>query len=156
VFYRGAWCPYCNLTLRAYQRELVPALSKEGIRLIAISPQTPDGSLTIRDAHELTFAVLSDPGNQIAGALGIVTRPPADVVALARAGGIDYSVVNADGTDAMPMPTTVLVDGRGGIEMIDIHPNFATRTEPREILGAVAGLADRHSHVAPETKSSRD
>jgi peroxiredoxin len=64
VFYRGGWCPYCNIALHAYQSQLVPALAEQGIPLIAISPQTPDGSLSTREAKELTFTVLSDPGNR--------------------------------------------------------------------------------------------
>ena len=61
VLYRGAWCPYCNLTLRAYQEQLVPELDRRGIALIAVSPQKPDGSLTMQETHALTYAVLSDP-----------------------------------------------------------------------------------------------
>src|SRR5213593_1991207 len=73
VFYRGAWCPYCNLTLRAYERQLLPALWANGVALLAVSPQTPDGSLSMQERNELTYTVLSDPGNQIAGQLGILT-----------------------------------------------------------------------------------
>src|SRR5271154_580875 len=75
VFYRGAWCPYCNLTLRTYQHVLVSALDARGIALIAISPQKPDGSLSMQEKHELTYTVVSDPGNQVAGQLGILTAP---------------------------------------------------------------------------------
>ena len=75
VFYRGAWCPYCNLALRTYQEQLVPQLTARDIALVAISPQKPDGSLTTQEQNELTFTVLSDPGNQIATALGVLTAP---------------------------------------------------------------------------------
>ena len=75
VFYRGGWCPYCNIALRTYQAQLVPALAERGIPLVAISPQTPDGSLSTQETKELTFTVLSDPGNQIAAQLGILTAP---------------------------------------------------------------------------------
>ena len=54
AFYRGAWCPYCNIALRTYQSELVPALGRRGVELIAISPQKPDGSLTSAQSNELT------------------------------------------------------------------------------------------------------
>jgi thiol-disulfide isomerase/thioredoxin len=57
VFYRGAWCPYCNLTLRTYQSELLPELQKLGASLVAISPQTPDGSLSAKETNELAFTV---------------------------------------------------------------------------------------------------
>lgn len=137
VFYRGAWCPYCNIALRTYQLQLVAPLSAAGVRLVAISPQTADGSMTMREKHDLEFAVLSDPGNQIASRLGILTQPSdaARNVQLAR--GLDVAERNADGTTWFPMPTVALVDEAGVLVWIDVHPNYATRTEPAEILDAV-------------------
>jgi peroxiredoxin len=137
VFYRGAWCPYCNLALRAYQAELVPALNERGFELIAISPQKPDGSLTSAESNELTYSVASDPGNQIATALGILTEPSPDSIAAQVKLGLDLTAVNADGGTALPMPTTVVVDAAGTIQWIDVHPNYATRSEVPDILAAV-------------------
>ena len=78
VFYRGGWCPYCNLTLRTYERDVVPVVRGRGGALIAISADAPDGSLTW---HELTYDVLADPNYTIARQLGImVTRPTDDTV----------------------------------------------------------------------------
>jgi peroxiredoxin len=74
VLYRGAWCPYCNLALRAYQDDLVPALADKGVALVAISPQKSDGSLSAQEKNALTFTVLSDPGNKIANRLGVMTH----------------------------------------------------------------------------------
>jgi peroxiredoxin len=138
VFYRGGWCPYCDIALRTYQAQLVPELSARGVAMIAISPQKPDGSLTTRETKELTFTVVSDPGNQIAGQLGILTAPTADAVAAQATLGLDLTQVNADGTTALPMPTVVIVDAEGTIRWIDVHPNYATRTEPAEVLQALA------------------
>lgn len=140
VFYRGAWCPYCNIALKTYQEQLVPALTVQGIQLVAISPQKPDGSLSMKQAHALTFKVLSDPGNTIAGALGILSGPTEDVKAAQTTLGLDLAEVNADGTYGLPMPTVLVVDGAGVIRWIDIHPNYSTRTEPASILAAVAEL----------------
>lgn len=140
VFYRGAWCPYCNVTLHTYQEQLVPALAERGVQLVAVSPQRPDGSLSMQQKHELTFAVLSDPGNQIAGALGILTEPTDDVRAAQTSLGLDVAAGNADGTDTLPMPTVVVVDAAGVIRWIDVHPNYATRSEPAQILEAVDAL----------------
>ena len=137
VFYRGAWCPYCNIALRTYQSELVPALAIRGFELIAISPQKPDGSLTAQQTNELTYCVLSDPGNQIASGLGILTEPTSDAVATQAKLGLDLVEANADGTRALPMPTTVVVDGGGTIRWIDVHPNYTTRSEVPDILAAV-------------------
>jgi peroxiredoxin len=137
VFYRGGWCPYCNIALRTYQAQLVPALAERGISLIAISPQTPDGSLSTKESKELTFTVLSDPGNQIAGQLGILTAPSDGTRAAQLQLGLDLTQVNADGTTALPMPTVVIADADGVIRWIDVHLDYTTRTEPGQVLQAV-------------------
>jgi peroxiredoxin len=140
VFYRGAWCPFCNFALRTYQQDVLPELTSRGIALVAISPQKPDGSLTMRETHELTYEVVSDPGNQIAGQLGILTEPTAPARGAQAALGIDVAAANSDGTAVLPMPTVVLVDAAGTIRWIDVHPNYATRTEATEILAALDTL----------------
>ena len=137
VFYRGGWCPYCNIALRTYQAQLVPALAERGISLIAISPQTPDGSLSTKESKELTFTVLSDPGNQIAGQLGILTAPSDGTRAAQLQLGLDLTQVNAAGTTALPMPAVVIADADGVIRWIDVHLDYTTRTEPGQVLQAV-------------------
>ena len=107
VLYRGAWCPYCNITLRTYQSELLPELTRRGVALVAISPQRPDGSLTMQEKNDLTFTVLSDPGNQVARAAGV------------------------------PMPTTMIIDAHHVVGWIDVHPDYSTRSEPGQILAAL-------------------
>ena len=137
VFYRGGWCPYCNIALRTYQAQLVPALAERGIPLVAISPQTPDGSLSTQETKELTFTVLSDPGNQVAGRLGILTAPTDGARAAQLQLGLDLTKVNADGTTALPMPTVIVADAAGVIRWIDVHRDYTTRAEPDQILQAI-------------------
>lgn len=137
VFYRGVWCPYCNIALRTYQTELAPALADRGVAMIAVSPQKPDGSLTAAQTNELTYAVLSDPGNQLASALGILTAPSAQAAAAQQQLGLVLAEHNADGGPTLPMPTTVVVDATGVIRWIDVHPNYTTRSEVPDILAAV-------------------
>ena len=137
VFYRGAWCPYCNIALRTYQAQLVPALAERRIGLVAISPQAPDGSLSTKESKELTFTVLSDPGNQIAGQLGILTAPSDGTRAAQLQLGLDLTQVNADGTTGLPMPTVVIADADGVIRWIDVHADYTTRTELGQVLQAV-------------------
>ena len=137
VFYRGEWCPYCNLALRAYQEQLLPTLAGRGIELIAISPEKPDNSLTMTEKNELAFTVLSDPGNQMASKLGILTAPTEDARAAQISLGVDLAKRNADGTYGVPMPTVLIVDAEGVIRWIDVHPNYATRTETAQILAAL-------------------
>jgi peroxiredoxin len=137
VLYRGAWCPYCNLTLRSYQELLVPELDRRGIALVAVSPQRPDGSLTMQQVNDLTFAVLSDPGNRIASGLGVLTAPSPEVAAMQVELGLDLTALNADGTRGLPMPTTVLLDRDGTVRWIDVHPDYSGRTEPADVLRAI-------------------
>ncbi len=140
VFYRGAWCPYCNLALRAYQEDLVPQLAAREVPLVAISPQKPDGSLSTQERNELTFTVLSDPGNQIAAGLGVLTAPSDDAREAQRTLGLDLPGANADGTHNLAMPTVVIVDGAGIIRWIDVHPDYTTRTEVSEIIEIIEAL----------------
>ena len=141
VFYRGAWCPYCNIALSAYQEQLVPQLTGRGIRLVAVSPQKPDGSLTMQQKHSLAFTVVSDPGNAIATRLGILTRPSQEARAAQLQLGLDLAGVNADGTVNLPMPATVILDAARTVRWIDVHPDYSTRTEPWQVFDALDHLA---------------
>ncbi len=135
VFYRGQWCPYCNLTLRTYQQEVLPELGKYGATLAAISPQRPDGSVPVDD---LGFPVLSDVGSTVARGLGLsypVSEPVRDAM---EALGTDLEKVN--GTWELVHPAVVVVDRHRVIRYIDVHPDFVTRTEPADILEAVKSL----------------
>ena len=140
VFYRGVWCPYCNIALSVYQQHLLPGLTERGVRLLAISPQAPDGSLSMRDKHDLAFTVLSDPGNSVARRLGILTRPSDEARAAQLQLGLDLAAVNADGTIGVPMPAVAILDGGRVLRWIDVHPDYSTRTEPAQILGALDQL----------------
>jgi peroxiredoxin len=137
IFYRGAWCPYCNIALRTYRDQLTAPLAEHGVTLIALSPQSADGSMTMKEKHELDFAVLSDPGNQTAGALGILTRPSDAARSMQLERGLDLETMNADGTTTVPMPTVALIDAAGILVWIDVHPDYTTRTESAQVLDAV-------------------
>lgn len=141
VFYRGGWCPYCNLTLRTYQTELLPELGKLGARLVAVSPQTPDGSLSTKETNELSFTVLSDVGNVVARSLGITYAASDDVRATAEAIGNDLGKVNGTGEWDLPHPTVLVVGRDGIVAFADVHPDYTTRTEPAAVLAALGELA---------------
>jgi peroxiredoxin len=140
VFYRGGWCPYCNIALRTYQHELLPKLDAFGARLVAISPQTPDESLSTKEKAELAFTVLSDPGNAAARELGITFQPADEVLAVQRQFGLDLSQVNTEGSTALPMPTVLIVDATGTVRFVDIHADYTGRTEVADILAALDRL----------------
>ncbi|MGK3200477.1 peroxiredoxin-like family protein [Amycolatopsis sp. MEPSY49] len=133
VFYRGQWCPYCNLTLRTYQRELLPELKPLGASLVAISPQRPDGPLP-----DLEFPVLSDAGSTVARRLGLSYPVSAPVREAMQTLGTDLEQVN--GTWELVHPAVLVVDQARVLRFVDVHPDFVTRTEPAEILEAVKSL----------------
>ncbi len=141
VFYRGAWCPYCNITLSNYQTSLLPGLSERAVRLIAVSPQGPDGSLTMQQKHDLAFAVLSDPGNVLARLMGIVTAPSQEVRVAQLRLGLDLTQINADATTALPWPTTAILDAGRILRWIDVHPEYSTRSEADDIITALDALS---------------
>ena len=111
--------------------------AERGIGLVAIGPEAPDGSLSTKESKELTFTVLSDPGNQIARQLGILTAPSDGTRAAQLQLGLDLTQVNADGTTGLPMPTVVIADADGVIRWIDVHFDYTTMTEPGQVLQAV-------------------
>jgi peroxiredoxin len=133
VFYRGQWCPYCNLTLRTYQRELLPELENLGASLAAVSPQRPDGSVP-----EVGFPVLSDVGSTVARGLGLSYPVSAVVREAMETLGTDLEAVN--GSWELVHPAVVVVGRDRVIRFADVHPDFVTRTEPAAILEAVKSL----------------
>jgi peroxiredoxin len=141
VFYRGSWCPYCNLTLKAYQQDLLPVLREQGVQLVAISPQTPTASEQIVSNGELGFPVLSDPANVLSGALGIVTEPSREARGAHTALGFDVADSNADSTGDIPFPTVLVVDEVGEVVFADVHVDYTTRTEVDTIVEQVRALA---------------
>ena len=140
VFYRGGWCPYCNVALRTYQRELLPELHAFGARLVAISPQSPDQSLSTAEKAELAFTVLSDPGSRVAQSIGIAFQQADDVLAAQRQLGLDLTQVNAEGATQLPRPTVLIVDQNRTVRFADVQPDYTARTEVADIITALSEL----------------
>ena len=140
VFYRGGWCPYCNITLRTYQRDLLPQLADYSARLVAISPETPDASLSTQEKAELTYTVLSDTAAELATALGITFQPSEDGLTAQRELGVDIRTTRADHGTLLPMPTVLIVDRDHVVRFVDIHPDYTGRTETNDILTALETL----------------
>jgi peroxiredoxin len=140
VFYRGAWCPYCNITLKTYQQDLLPTLEEQGIELVAISPQHPDGTAAAVENGGLGFPVLSDAANELASALGLVTSPSPEARAAHTDLGFEVSDSNADGTSAIPFPTVLVVDASGVVRFVDVQVDYTVRTEVPAILAATRQL----------------
>ncbi len=133
TFYRGQWCPYCHLALRAYQQAL-PHMQARGASLVAISPQTPDHSRVLAEKLELTFALLSDMGNQVARQFGLVFTIDEAVRAAHKQVGANLPRFN--GTDAweLPMAGTFLVDQSGTVRLAFVPADFTRRLDPSVVI----------------------
>lgn len=140
VFYRGGWCPYCNLTLRALQKSL-DAIRGNGAQLVAISPQEPDQSLSTAEKNELTFEVLSDMQNKVAKSFGLVFKLPNDLVKLYGEFGIDLKKANGDDRNELPLAATFVVAKNGTIEHAFVDADYKSRMEPAEIVSVLKKLA---------------
>jgi peroxiredoxin len=135
AFYRGGWCPYCNLQLRAYQAVL-PEIERLGGRLVAISPQLPDHSLATAERNELGFEVLSDVGNVVAQSYGLVFQ----VVEGSMRELQRLDDFNGDDDRRLPVPGTFVIDARGRVEYAFVDPEYRHRAEPCEVVAAVAAV----------------
>ncbi len=139
VFYRGGWCPYCNLELRAWQG-LLPRLQALGGSLIAISPQTPDGSLSTAEKNALGFDVVSDAGSRVGDAYGLTFQMPADLQALYRERGIVLPEANGEDDWRLPLPATFVVAPDGRVALAHVDVDYRVRLEPEEALARVEAL----------------
>ena len=134
VFYRGGWCPYCNLHLGGFQRRL-QAFRELGATVVAISPQLPDNSLSTKEKDELAFTVLSDVGNKVARQFGIVFELSDELVELYRKFGHALEDFNgADGSRELPVPATFLLDGEGTIRLANVDVDYTRRVDPDEVI----------------------
>ncbi|MFD8767215.1 peroxiredoxin-like family protein [Streptomyces mirabilis] len=140
TFYRGAWCPYCNIALRALQQHH-DAITARGARLVAISPQIPDESLSLAEKHELTFDVLSDVGSDTAKQYGLAFDLPDDLAAVYERLGIDLDRANGGHTRTLPLPATYIIDRQGTIRWAFVNTDYTTRAEPADILAALDAIA---------------
>jgi peroxiredoxin len=140
TFYRGEWCPFCNLQLRAYQR-ILPQIQALGATLVAISPQTPDHSLTTVEKKGLTYSVLSDVGNQVARAYRIVFTLEESIRPLYTTIGSDLHTFNGDASWELPMPATFLVAHDGTVRLAFVAEDYTRFLEPTDLLEGLRTLA---------------
>jgi peroxiredoxin len=139
-FYRGEWCPFCNLELRALQAAL-PRFEAYGASLVAISPQTPDHSLSATEKNELSFDVLSDVHQEVIAAYRVQFTVPADLKDLhLEVFHNDLAIHTADGSWDLPIPATFVIDRSGIVRARYVSADYTTRMDPAEIEAALAAL----------------
>lgn len=140
-FFRGGWCPYCNIELRAYEA-LRAEIAALGVTFLAISPETPDVSVTTAERESLSFPVLHDAGSAVASAFGIVHRIAPAVRAIYEEKGYDLARRQGLPTEdvSLPLPATYLIDRDRTIRFAFVSPDYTERAEPADVLAVARTL----------------
>jgi peroxiredoxin len=147
-FYRGGWCSHCNLELRALQKAL-PEINRLGAKLVAVSPQTPDESLSTAEKNELAFSVLSDVGSATAKSFGIAYDLAEELRPIYARFGHALPEKNGDESWVLPIPATYVIERDGTIVLAFVDVDYRNRLEPAEILSALKFLSrERGGHYA--------
>ncbi len=132
-FYRGGWCPYCNLELKALQG-ILPELSELNAELIAITPETPDNSSKTSEKNESTFTILSDINNVYAKELGLAFQLSEELVNVYSEFGIDLVKHNNNNDSELPMPATYIVNKNRDVVYSFVPEDYTERLDPNKIL----------------------
>jgi peroxiredoxin len=133
VFYRGSWCPFCNLYLRNLQKNM-PQIKAAGGNLVAVSVENPDNSLEVSRKNELDFTVLSDPNLTTARKFGIVYQMPKETDELYKSRGLDVAKHNEMERAELPLSATYVVNRKGEIVYAYLEPDYKKRAELQAII----------------------
>jgi peroxiredoxin len=140
TFYRGEWCPFCNIQLRHLEQAL-PRFQKLNATLIAVSPQSPDHSLSLAEKHDLTFPVLSDLDQAVARAYRVHFTLGGELEDLqVNVFQNDPAVQNADGTRSLSVPATFVIDSTGVIRAAFVNPDWRVRVAPEDVQAVLESL----------------
>lgn len=132
-FYRGGWCPYCNLELKALNN-ILPQLKELGTNLVAITPETPDNSLSTSEKNNLEFNILTDDNNSYAKELNLAFELSDEIKTIYKAFNLDIEKHNGNTNFELPMPATFVVDSKGVILYAFTPEDYTTRLDPETIL----------------------
>ncbi len=133
IFYRGAWCPFCNTYLQELQRNAA-AIKDAGGEIVAISAESPDGSTTVAQKNELKFTVLSDPKLDTARNFGIVYQLPPETDETYKARGLDVAKHNQMEKAELPLGATFIVNQQGEVTYAYLDTDYKKRAEPEVII----------------------
>jgi len=138
TFYRGLWCPYCNLQLKMYQ-QILPEIKAAGAQLVAVSPMSPDSSVHMKETNELQFEVLSDTESKIAAKYTTVFENPQTSIQAMSELGYDFHSFYDDNSAKLPVPSTFVIDKDGTILFAEsTGGDYRQRVEPIQILNALS------------------
>lgn len=134
TFYRGSWCPYCNIQLRALQSHL-DEIHELGAQLVAISPESPDSSMTKDEIKAMDFIVLSDLNADVAAKFGVAWKVPEVLQEHMRVDRkLDLEVINNGNGNTLPIPATFIIGKDGKVTWSYVDVDYRTRSEPSDII----------------------
>jgi peroxiredoxin len=139
TFYRGVWCPYCNMDLQAIE-EAAHEIRSLGASLVAISPQTAPNRRKSERENALSFPILSDHGNAVANAFGIRFRLPDELIAVYKGFGNDLTIGNGEDSWTLPMPARYVIGTDGVIAYAEVNPDYTRRPDPSQLLPVLRRL----------------
>lgn len=139
TFYRGIWCPYCNIDLQAIEAA-ADEIRALGASLVAISPQTAPNRRKSERENGLTFPILSDHGNSIANEFGLRFRLPDDLIAVYRGFGNDLTIGNGEDSWTLPMPARYVIGTDSVVVYAEVNPDYTRRPDPSELLPVLRRL----------------
>ena len=139
IFYRGAWCPYCNLHLYALKNNLAE-FEKYGAQVIAITPQSPDKSAEQVKKDGFPFQVLSDTTSSVMKAYKLYFELPSDLMRIYKEHGLDIEEFNGEGRNGLPTPGAFIIDKNGIIRTMQAEVDYKSRMAPEAIIAALAKL----------------
>ncbi len=141
TFYRGGWCPYCNLELRAYQAALED-IQAAGATLVAITPELPDASMSTTEKNELGFEVLSDVNSNYARELGLIFTLPEELRPIYESFGIEIEKHNGKGQFDLPLAATFIITKDGTISSAFVDTDYTLRKEPKDVVQELLALTN--------------
>ncbi|MCW3473853.1 peroxiredoxin-like family protein [Limobrevibacterium gyesilva] len=139
TFFRGGWCPFCSLALRAIDR-ILPELTRAGASLLAVSPQSAPATLSTVERNTLHFPVLSDRDNEVARRYGLVWELDPDMRALYQRLGHDLPRINGVDSWELPIAAGYVIGRDGRVALAHVDPRTTSRLEPKDALEAVCQL----------------
>ncbi|EGI72251.1 AhpC-TSA [Pseudoalteromonas distincta] len=135
-FYRGGWCPYCNLELKALN-DYLPQFKTQSAQLVAISPQLPDETLSTAQKNDLEFDVLCDVSNKVAEQFSLLFTLDERIQALYTQFGIDFEHYYGDKSFKLPLPATYVINQEGVITYAFLSEDYTLRAEPIDVMTAL-------------------
>jgi peroxiredoxin len=138
--YRGGWCPYCNMEMKALH-DVLPDIESRGAQLVGMAPETPDKAMSTAERHDIAIDILSDAGNRVAEQIGLVFELPEALRPIYEQFGTDLAAYNGDDSFKLPVPATYII-GQDGVIVFDfVNADYTQRLEPSEIVARLDSLA---------------